>query len=75
MKVHNANVFQPFSQGPRNCIGKAFGLAEVRIMLATLLWEFDIEGMSDDWTWEDQNAWFVWEKNDLLLKIRPNLRR
>lgn len=34
---------QPFSLGPRGCIGKHLSYLELRLILAHLLWHFDIE--------------------------------
>jgi cytochrome P450 len=47
-------ILRPFSLGPRNCIGKILALAEVKLVLAKLLWSFDLElagGLQaqDDW--------------------------
>ena len=36
------NVFQPFSYGPRNCLGRELANAEVRLILARVLWRFDL---------------------------------
>lgn len=38
-------VVQPFSYGPRNCIGKPLAYAQVRLLMAKLLWNFDIRIM------------------------------
>ncbi|KFX86931.1 hypothetical protein O988_09454, partial [Pseudogymnoascus sp. VKM F-3808] len=45
-------VLQPFSIGPRNCIGKSLAYAEMRLILARLLWNFDLKLVDDskDWT-------------------------
>ncbi|KAI9652378.1 MAG: hypothetical protein M1831_006856 [Alyxoria varia] len=37
------NAMQPFSFGPRNCIGKNLAKAEMRVALGRLLWGFDLE--------------------------------
>ncbi|KAJ5414635.1 hypothetical protein N7509_001262 [Penicillium cosmopolitanum] len=39
----NRDVLQPFSIGPRNCIGRNLANAEMRMILARMLWNFDIE--------------------------------
>ncbi|KAL8310456.1 hypothetical protein RB597_010337 [Gaeumannomyces tritici] len=33
---------QPFSHGPRNCIGKNLAMAEIRIILARMVWNVDM---------------------------------
>jgi cytochrome P450 len=35
------DIVQPFSIGPRNCIGKYLATLEVRLIMAKLLWHFD----------------------------------
>src|ERR1700693_4910894 len=42
-KNDRKKALQPFSLGPRNCLGMNLAYAEVRIILAPPLWEFDIE--------------------------------
>jgi cytochrome P450 len=44
-------VLKSFSLGPRNCIGKPLALTEARLVMAKLLWHFDIEldGPHDTW--------------------------
>ena len=34
---------QPFSVGPRSCIGKSLAYAEMRLILAKMVWTFDME--------------------------------
>lgn len=44
-------ILRPFSLGPRNCLGKSLALAEARLVIAKLLWHFDMEldGEHADW--------------------------
>jgi len=42
-KNDNFDIMQPFSVGPRNCIGKNLAYAEMRLILARFLWNFDVE--------------------------------
>ncbi|KAJ5507005.1 hypothetical protein N7527_009148 [Penicillium freii] len=39
----NLDVCQPFSVGPRNCIGKKFAYDSMKLILSRLLWRFDSE--------------------------------
>ncbi|XP_021957638.1 cytochrome P450 9e2 [Folsomia candida] len=39
----NTYAFLPFGQGPRNCIGMRFALTEVKLAIAQLVHNFDIE--------------------------------
>jgi cytochrome P450 len=55
-------ILRPFSLGPRNCIGKILALAEVRLVLAKLLWSFDLEmdgGPEAQGDWVEGARFFV----------------
>ncbi|KAI0448952.1 putative cytochrome P450 [Xylaria acuta] len=39
---------QPFSLGPRGCIGKNFAYLEINLILARILWTYDMELMNKD---------------------------
>lgn len=70
-------VFQPFSFGPRNCIGVNLAKAEMHLILAKLLWHFEIQRPkmtdkeNDEWErWvENQKVWFLWDKPPLMVNI------
>ncbi|KAJ6440606.1 penicillin-binding protein [Purpureocillium lavendulum] len=68
----NRAVFKPFSHGSRDCIGKNLAQAEMRYIIARLLYRFDIELESgqDDWH-EKQRTFVVWEKGPLNVRLRP----
>ncbi|KAJ6118910.1 hypothetical protein N7471_013530 [Penicillium samsonianum] len=67
----NRSVFQPFSIGPRNCLGKNLAWAEMRMILANLLWHYNLEELLPDSTnWiEEQKIYMLWEKQDLNIRI------
>ncbi|OAP64204.1 hypothetical protein AYL99_00176 [Fonsecaea erecta] len=72
-KNDNHNVFQPFSTGPRNCIGKNLAILEMRMILATLLWNFDLELLRDDggaWL-SEQKVFSLWSKGPLQIRLKP----
>jgi cytochrome P450 len=55
-------ILRPFSLGPRNCIGKILALAEVKLVLAKLLWSFDLKmngGPEAQADWVDGARFFV----------------
>ncbi|MCJ1380793.1 hypothetical protein MMC17_003902 [Xylographa soralifera] len=65
------SAFNPFSLGPRNCIGRHLAYLEMRLILAHLLWEFDLE-IPDGETvgdWEEQKSWILWQKVPLRVKL------
>lgn len=69
-------VSQPFSVGSRNCIGRQLAYAEMRLMLARILWRFDLQldearMGGRDWL-SEQRVWILWQKSPLwvILKSR-----
>ncbi|OCK85223.1 putative cytochrome P450 monooxygenase [Lepidopterella palustris CBS 459.81] len=66
----NRAAVQPFSVGPRNCIGRNLAYVEMRIVLARLLFNFDIEATPQIEGWPDQHIWFLWDKKPLWVKLR-----
>ncbi|ERF77220.1 hypothetical protein EPUS_05789 [Endocarpon pusillum Z07020] len=80
----NRAAVQPFSFGPRNCLGKNLARAEMRLIMAKLLWRFDLElvpggggsgkgmGMGNGKSWRDgQKVWGFWVKPPLMCWLRP----
>lgn len=65
------DVVQPFSVGPRSCLGKPLAYNEMRVILARLLWNFDLElcAESKD-TWTKQYTYTLWEKRPLMCQLR-----
>ncbi|KOC07833.1 cytochrome P450 monooxygenase [Aspergillus flavus AF70] len=65
-------AYQPFSYGPRNCLGKNLAYAEMRLVLTRLLWnfEFDLLEESEDWH-AKQKVWMMWDKGDLKVRLKP----
>jgi hypothetical protein len=61
---------QPFSIGPRNCIGKNLAYNEVGLILARVLWKFDLELCDESNGWHEQKAYTLWEKPPLLCKVK-----
>lgn len=42
-------AWRPFELGPRNCVGQALALIELRVVLACLVRDFEIEHAYDEW--------------------------
>ncbi|GME32740.1 Cytochrome P450 [Neofusicoccum parvum] len=61
---------QPFSTGPRNCIGKNLAYHEMRMIMAQMLWNFDLELCPQSAEWTDQKCWTLWEKPPLWVKAK-----
>nr|CCA31155.1 cytochrome P450 monooxygenase [Trichoderma brevicompactum] len=60
---------QPFNVGPRNCVGRNLAEQEIRVMLARVLWNFDLELAPESKNWTDQKTHFLWEKGALMCKL------
>ncbi|GAB1317188.1 Isotrichodermin C-15 hydroxylase [Madurella fahalii] len=71
----NRDVFQPFSLGPRSCIGRGLAYMESRLVLARLIWNFDLELMPESVDWTSQKTWVLYEKLPLnaRLTVRPSI--
>ncbi|SMR44666.1 unnamed protein product [Zymoseptoria tritici ST99CH_3D1] len=66
---------QPFSFGPRNCLGKNLAYAELRLIVAKMIWTFDMEldAASNDWL-ERCQVFTLWWKPALLVKLTEAVR-
>ena len=46
-------------------------LAEARLILSKMVWNFDLEMVdTDDWNWMDQKAFLVFELKALMVKLK-----
>ncbi|KAL4921602.1 cytochrome P450 [Aspergillus aurantiobrunneus] len=66
----NREAVQAFSVGPRNCIGRKLAFAEMRVILARVLWSFDLELCEESASWNDQKTYPLWEKPPLMCTLR-----
>ncbi|OCT49467.1 Isotrichodermin C-15 hydroxylase [Cladophialophora carrionii] len=66
----NRECVQPFSFGPRNCLGKNLALHEMRSILGRVLWNFDMELCEESQRWPDQKVFVVWSKPPLMVHLR-----
>lgn len=64
------SVIQPFSVGPRNCIGQNLAWAEMRMILVRLTWHFDFEMLDESKDWEKQKVYTLWTKPSLMVKLK-----
>lgn len=64
---------QPFSLGPRNCIGKNLAFSEMRQILARLLWRFDLELVDPGIEWDKQKSYTLWAKGPLMCRLKDRL--
>ncbi|KAI0908038.1 cytochrome P450 [Ustulina deusta] len=68
-------VLQPFNFGPRNCIGKNLAYVEIRMILARIVWNFDLTLAEECRNWFHENVehggFVVWAKPPLYVHFKP----
>ncbi|KAK3661299.1 hypothetical protein LTR56_000422 [Elasticomyces elasticus] len=70
-KNDSRDALQPFMVGPRGCIGKSLAYAEMRLLFAKMLYNFDF-GLADpteDW-YGGLRSFMVWERTPLRIRLR-----
>ncbi|TVY33841.1 Cytochrome P450 monooxygenase [Lachnellula subtilissima] len=73
--VDNRRAVQPFSVGRRGCIGRNLAYAEMRLILARLVWNFDVELAEESRDWmKNPRVFLVYEKRPLLVHLKPVIR-
>ena len=63
-------AFQPFFIGPRNCIGRNLAYSKMRLILARVLFNFDISLCDESRDWVNQRLWLVWEDKPLMCRLK-----
>ncbi|PYH68338.1 cytochrome P450 [Aspergillus vadensis CBS 113365] len=63
-------AFNPFSLGPHNCPGQNLAWMELRLILARLLWRYDLTTGVELPIWEEQGIWWFWDKKPLVVKVQ-----
>ncbi|KAG9668571.1 benzoate 4-monooxygenase cytochrome P450, partial [Aureobasidium melanogenum] len=66
----NLAALQPFSVGPRNCIGKNLAYHEMRLLLTMTLLNFDISLEEESKNWANQKVFIFWDKKPLMVKLK-----
>ncbi|KAI1738011.1 cytochrome P450 [Xylaria scruposa] len=79
------DVARPFSVGGRDCLGQNLAMVEFRVLLARLIWNFDMQAYfetnndtsvrsgvqsSSYHRWTDQRAYMLWEKEDYHVLLK-----
>lgn len=49
-----------------------FAYNEMRVILGSVLWHFDIDLVDRDDNWLDQNNYDLWEKKPLYISLKPS---
>ncbi|KAI3338273.1 cytochrome P450 [Ustulina deusta] len=62
---------QPFSLGSRGCMGKSLGLLELRLIMAKIIWKYDLELLDKSIDWHaDSRMQTLWQKPKMRAKAR-----
>ncbi|KAH8666581.1 cytochrome P450 [Xylariales sp. PMI_506] len=65
-------ALQAFSVGPRNCIGRNLAFAEMRLILAKMIYAFDMKLVDDSKDWiERQKSFTIWDRLPLNVYLTP----
>ncbi|CAG8880804.1 unnamed protein product [Penicillium salamii] len=62
-------VLQPFHVGPRNCLGRNLAYSEMRLILALIIFNFDITIEDEARDWINQRNFIMWEKGPLKVRL------
>ncbi|KAH7066123.1 cytochrome P450 [Paraphoma chrysanthemicola] len=66
----NKKCFRPFAYGPTECLGKNLAYAEMRLIMAKFLWNFDATGLPENEDWaEKMTGNTLWDKRPLMVKL------
>ena len=66
---------KPFGLGGRSCLGRLIALAEMRLVLARLVWNFDLSmAPGKQLNWMEQKMYIVVQKEPIRVKIKPRVR-
>ncbi|OIW22978.1 putative cytochrome P450 monooxygenase [Coniochaeta ligniaria NRRL 30616] len=65
------DAVRPFSVGPRDCVGKNLAYAEMRLILAKVVYNFDMELADKDVDWLQQKVYTLWSKPPLNVYLTP----
>ncbi|ORX98759.1 cytochrome P450 [Clohesyomyces aquaticus] len=63
-------ALQPFSYGSRDCLGKNMANHEMRLIMAKILFNFDMELCPESDGWINQDSYTLWRKPPLIMKLK-----
>ncbi|GAP90980.1 putative isotrichodermin C-15 hydroxylase [Rosellinia necatrix] len=68
-------ALQAFNIGPRNCIGRNLAYAEMRLILARVIYDFDLRMADESKDWiERQKAYTLWDRVPLNVYLTPRVK-
>ncbi|EMF14032.1 cytochrome P450 [Sphaerulina musiva SO2202] len=66
---------QPFSMGPRGCLGQNFAYMEINLIMAKMFWKYDLELVDKELDWDKQSQLHVmWWKPELRVRFKERKR-
>jgi cytochrome P450 len=68
------DAVQVLGVGPRSCIGKPLAMAELRLILARLVWRFDLHQVDTEagrLDWNSQRTFSVVERQPFDVRLQP----
>lgn len=66
----NKNASQPFSLGPRACMGRNLAYVEMSVILAKLIWRYDLFLLDEKLDWNrESHMHIMWSKPDLWVRF------
>ncbi|KAJ5092718.1 cytochrome P450 monooxygenase [Penicillium angulare] len=66
------DILQPFNVGPRNCLGRNLAYVEMRMILARVIFNFDMKIAEESKGWmERQKIYLFWQKGPLHVHLTP----
>ncbi|KAI8635575.1 cytochrome P450 [Xylariaceae sp. FL1651] len=68
-------VHRPFNFGPRDCIGRNLAYHEMRLIMAKVLFHFDLRLDASCNEWYHQRIFALWEKPPLKVYLTERTRR
>ena len=68
-RLDRQDTFNPFSLGPRNCLGRGLALLEMRLILTKMLWNFDMTEGAELPIWEKQKIYWFWVKQPTYVSL------
>lgn len=63
------DAVQPFLAGPRDCIGQNLARVEILMIIAHMLYHFDVTAPQGTFKWENQETYAVWTRTPLMVKL------
>lgn len=63
------DAMEPFSVGPRNCLGKNLAWHEMRLLLVAMLMHFEPALREESREWSEQRIFTLWEKKPLWCTL------